>query len=69
VHTVAEALAQEQVQALGLRVPVPVPGEGYDLHGLPLLFDGQRLPLGGPVPHLGQHNGEFQLPPTKPAHG
>jgi formyl-CoA transferase len=67
VHTVAEALAQEQVQALGLRVPVP--GEGYDLHGLPLLFDGQRLPLGGPVPHLGQHNSEFQLTPTKPAHG
>jgi formyl-CoA transferase len=67
VHTVAEALAQEQVQALGLRVPVP--GQGYDLHGLPLLFDGQRLPLGGPVPHLGQHNNEFQLPPTEPEHG
>jgi crotonobetainyl-CoA:carnitine CoA-transferase CaiB-like acyl-CoA transferase len=50
-------LAQAQVQALGLRVPVP--GQGYDLHGLPLLFDGQRLPLGGPVPNLGQHNDEI----------
>ena len=67
VHTVAEALAQEQVQALGLRVPVP--GQGYDLNGLPLLFDGQRLPLGGPVPHLGEHNSEFKLPPTEHAHG
>ena len=67
VHTVAEALAQEQVQALGLRVPVP--GQGYDLHGLPLLFDGERLPLGGPVPHLGQHNTEFHLPSTEPGHG
>jgi formyl-CoA transferase len=68
VHTVAEALAQEQVQALGLRVPVP--GQGYDLNGLPLLFDGQRLPLGGHVPHLGEHNSEFKLPPTEHhAHG
>ena len=70
-ETVPEPLQRlqqgDQVQALGLRVPVP--GEGYDLHGLPLLFDGQRLPLGGPVPHLGQHNDEFQLPPTEPAHG
>ena len=62
VHTVPEALAQEQVKALGLRVPVP--GQGYALNGLPLLFDGERLPLGGPVPELGQHNAEFQLPPT-----
>ena len=63
VHTVPEALAQEQVKALGLRVPVP--GQGYALHGLPLLFDGQRLPLGGPVPDLGQHNEAFNLPPMQ----
>ena len=63
VHTVPEALAQEQVKALGLRVPVP--GQDYALHGLPLLFDGQRLPLGGPVPDLGQHNEAFNLPPMQ----
>jgi formyl-CoA transferase len=52
IHTVAEALAQEQVQALGLIQPVP--GERFTLTGLPLSIDGERPPLRAAAPKLGE---------------
>jgi crotonobetainyl-CoA:carnitine CoA-transferase CaiB-like acyl-CoA transferase len=45
VHTVPEALAHPQVQALGLLQPVP--GEDFPLTALPLTVDGQRPGLRG----------------------
>jgi formyl-CoA transferase len=52
IHTVAEALAQEQVQALGIIQSVP--GESFTLTGLPLSIDGQRPPLRSAAPKLGE---------------
>ena len=60
IHTVPEALAQPQVQALDLRLPVP--GEDFQLTGLPLSFDGVRPAYRSAAPRLGQHNAEFKLP-------
>ena len=60
VHSVPEALAHPQVQALGQLQPVP--GEDFPLTALPLLIDGQRPPLRGPAPQLGQHNTAHGLP-------
>jgi formyl-CoA transferase len=51
IHTVPEALAQPQVQALGLVQAVP--GEALRLTGLPLSFDGERPAIRGPAPRLG----------------
>jgi formyl-CoA transferase len=51
IHTVPEALAQPQVEALG--IVQPVPGTGFRLTGLPLSFDGVRPALRGPAPRLG----------------
>lgn len=59
IHTVPEALAQPQVQALALRLPVP--GEDFQLTGLPLAFDGVRPAFSNGAPRLGQHNTEFHI--------
>ncbi len=65
VHTVPEALAHPQVEALGLLQPVP--GEDFRLSGLPLSFDGERPAFHEAAPRLGEHNAEFGLPRPKAA--
>lgn len=57
IHSVPEALAQPQVQALGLRQAVP--GEDYGLTGLPLCFDGHRPVIAEGAPRLGAHNATY----------
>ena len=54
VHSIAEALAQPQVQALGMALAVP--GEDFTLTGLPLCFDGVRPQIAHGAPRLGQDN-------------
>jgi formyl-CoA transferase len=54
IHSIPEALAQPQVQALGMTMPVP--GEDFSLIGLPLSFDGLRPQFTHGAPRLGQDN-------------
>ena len=54
VHTLEEALAQPQVDSLGILRPVP--GEDFTLTSLPLSFDGARPAPTGRAPHLGEHD-------------
>ncbi|MES2363379.1 MAG: CoA transferase [Pseudomonadota bacterium] len=54
IHTVPEALAQDQVQALGILQAVP--GEDFSLTGLPLSINGVRPALTAPAPRLGANN-------------
>ena len=56
VNTVPEALADPQVQALGLLQDVP--GEDFQLTGLPLSFDGERPRFQSAAPRLGEHNAQ-----------
>ena len=68
INTVPEALADPQVQALGMLAPVP--GEDFSLTALPLSFDGTRPPLPGPAPRLGASNATYGFPapaPTQPS--
>jgi len=51
INTIPEALAERQVQALGLLQPVP--GEDFRLTGLPLSFDGERPAIRHGAPRLG----------------
>ncbi len=51
IHTLSEALAQEQVQALGIIQKVP--GEGFTLTGLPMSIDGERPRIASAAPALG----------------
>lgn len=51
VHSLPEALAQPQVQSLGMLVPVA--GEDFRLTGLPLRIDGVRPTIDGRAPPLG----------------
>lgn len=60
IHTVPEALAHPQVQALGMLTPVQ--GEDFSLTALPLSFDGVRPALQGAAPRLGAHNAAHGLP-------
>jgi formyl-CoA transferase len=57
IHTVAEAVIQPQVQALGIIQPVP--GENFTLTGLPISFDGERPQIRAAAPALGANS----LPP------
>jgi formyl-CoA transferase len=57
VHTVPEAIAHPQVQALA--VLQPVPGEDFKLTALPLSIDGERPRHRWVAPRLGQHNDEY----------
>jgi len=54
VHSLPEALAQPQVQSLGMLVPVA--GEDFRLTGLPLRIDGVRPAIDGRAPALGGHD-------------
>ena len=62
IHSVPEALAHPQVQALGILVPVP--GEDFSLTALPLVLDGQRPALRGGAPRLGEHNAQHRISPV-----
>jgi formyl-CoA transferase len=54
INSLAEALAEPQVQAIGLIQPVP--GTNFTLTGLPISFNGKRPQLRGPAPTLGNGN-------------
>lgn len=60
INTVPQALADPQVQALGLLQDVP--GEGFQLTGSPLSFDGQRPGITAAAPRLGEHNALYGVP-------
>lgn len=51
INTLAEALDQPQVKALGLIQPIP--GEDFTLTGLPISFDGVRPQIRHGAPRLG----------------
>jgi formyl-CoA transferase len=59
IHELSEAIAQEQVQALGLIQRVP--GTDFSLTGLPVSFDGIRPDLSGPAPKLNEHSPDVML--------
>lgn len=54
IHTLAEAVAHPQVQAIGILREVP--GDDLRLTALPLSVDGERPAPQGPAPRLGEHN-------------
>jgi len=58
INTLPEVLAEPQTAASGIIQPVP--GLDLDLFALPLRFDGERPPLAGGTPRLGQHNREIK---------
>ena len=60
IHTVPEALAHPQVQALG--VLQAVPGEDFRLTALPFTIDGERPALHAGAPRLGQQNALHGIP-------
>ena len=60
IHTVPEALAHPQVQALG--VLQAVPGEDFRLTALPFSIDGERPALHAGAPRLGQQNALHGIP-------
>ncbi|MFS2167965.1 CoA transferase, partial [Variovorax sp. Varisp62] len=64
VHTVPEAIAHPQVEALGMLQAVP--GEDFRLTALPLSIDGARPQHRAVAPRLGQHNAEFGAPAIPP---
>jgi formyl-CoA transferase len=56
IHSIAEALEQQQVQALGMIQSVP--GENFTLTGPPVSFDGERPRIRCAAPKLGQRSAE-----------
>lgn len=62
VHSVPEAIAHPQVQALGMLQAVP--GEDFRLTALPLSIDGERPTHRSVAPRLGQHNVEYGVRQT-----
>ncbi len=60
INSLAEALAEEQVQALGLIQAVP--GADMTLTGLPISFDGVRPAIRSAAPGLGGGNAALGLP-------
>jgi formyl-CoA transferase len=60
VHTVPEAIAHPQVEALGMLQAVP--GENFRLTGLPLSIDGERPAHRSVAPRLGEHNAAYGVP-------
>jgi len=60
IHSVPEALAHPQVQALGILAAVP--GQDFALTALPLTIDGQRPLPRAEAPGLGQHNAAHGVP-------
>ena len=58
VNSLPEALAEPQVEALGIHRRVP--GEDFALTALPLSLDGMRASPAGPAPRLGEHDERAQ---------
>jgi len=58
INTLPEVLAEPQTAASGIIQNVP--GLDLDLFALPLRFDGERPPLPGGTPKLGEHNQEIR---------
>ena len=58
INTLPDVLAEPQTSASGILQTVP----GHDLKivALPLRFDGERPPLAGPTPELGEHTKEIR---------
>ena len=61
VHSLPEALAHPQSQALGMLAPIP--GEGFSLTALPMTINGVRPTPRQPAPRLGADNAHHGLPP------
>ncbi|PZW43657.1 formyl-CoA transferase [Humitalea rosea] len=57
INTIQELAADPQTAALGMLTPVP--GSDVTLVAMPLSFDGERPPISGPAPALGQHSEEI----------
>ncbi|TSD60596.1 CoA transferase [Variovorax sp. KBS0712] len=62
VHTVPEAVAHPQVEALGMLQAVP--GEDFRLTALPMSIDGVRPAHRAVAPRLGEHNAALGAPPV-----
>jgi crotonobetainyl-CoA:carnitine CoA-transferase CaiB-like acyl-CoA transferase len=60
INTLPEAVADPQAVALGMIQPVP--GDEYELVGLPLSFDGVRPGIHRAPPRPGEHNAELRGP-------
>ena len=63
VHTVPEAIAHPQVEALGMLQPVP--GEDFRLTALPMSIDGVRPAHRAVAPWVGEHNAALGAPPGR----
>jgi len=57
INTLPEAISEPQAAALGLIQKVP--GDDYELIGLPLSFDRARPGMRLAPPGVGQHNSEI----------
>jgi crotonobetainyl-CoA:carnitine CoA-transferase CaiB-like acyl-CoA transferase len=58
IHSLPEAVAQPQAQAIGIIQPLP--GDDYDVVSLPLSFDGVRPPIRRAPPRIGEHDAEIR---------
>ncbi len=58
IHSLPEAVAQPQAQAIGIIQPLP--GDDYDVVALPLSFDGVRPPIRRAPPRIGEHDAEVR---------
>jgi formyl-CoA transferase len=56
IHSLPEAVAHPQADALGMILPVP--GDDFSLVALPLSFDGARPPIRRAPPAVGEHDGD-----------
>lgn len=63
IENVAQVIASEQTQALGMLQKDPQ--TGMTLTGLPLEFDGQRPPYRFSAPKLGEHNDLLEQAPAQ----
>ena len=63
IHSLPEAVAHEQAEALGMIQPVP--GDDFSLMALPLSFDGARPSIRRAPPAVGQHDAEIQRTPGR----
>jgi len=63
IHSLPEAVAHEQAEALGMIQPVP--GDDFSLMALPLSFDGARPSIRRAPPAVRQHDAEVQRTPGR----
>jgi crotonobetainyl-CoA:carnitine CoA-transferase CaiB-like acyl-CoA transferase len=58
INTLPEVLAEPQTGASGILQTIP--GHQLKIVALPLRFDGERPPLAGPTPELGEHTKDIK---------